>query len=174
MIEGFCIFTVIISKFAFLQVQQKILFLYPFKFSQSMFSITPSVYSSKTKSQLKVFYTVYMIFTISEFIFRVLHSVVSQGCVINQSVISFPAIRINHTLVQFTLVLTLSLRNSDNIGISSFAEQFLTIWVQTLPSRFNIPNTGVLFAAPLPLLPLTRLAPFCSTSLRLQLFKTQL
>ena len=31
-----------------------------------------------------------------------------------------------------------------------------------MPSRFNIPNTGVLFAAPLPLLPLTLLAPFCS------------
>ena len=30
-----------------------------------MFSISPSVYSSKTKSQLKVFYTVYMVFTIS-------------------------------------------------------------------------------------------------------------
>ena len=60
------------------------------------------------------------------------------------------------------------------MGISSLAEQFLTIWVQTLPSRFSIPNTGVLFAAPLPLFPLTLLAPFCSTSLRLQLFKTQL
>ena len=92
-----------------------------------MFSIPPSVYSSKTKSQLKVFYTVYMIFTISEFIFRVLHSVVSFGSVINQSVISFPAIRINHTLVQFTLVLALSLRNSDSVGISSFAKQFFTI-----------------------------------------------
>ena len=40
-----------------------------------------------------------MIFTISEFIFRVLHSVVSFGSVINQSVISFPAIRINNAIV---------------------------------------------------------------------------
>ena len=64
-----------------------------------MFSITPSACSSKTKSQLKVFYTVYMIFTISEFILRMLYSIMSFSSVINQSVISFPAIRINHTLV---------------------------------------------------------------------------
>ena len=64
-----------------------------------MFSITPSACSSKTKSQLKVFYTVYMIFTISEFIFRMLYSIMSFSSVINQSVISFPAIRVNYTLV---------------------------------------------------------------------------
>ena len=33
-----------------------------------MFSISPSIYSSKTKSQLKIFYAIYMVFTISEFI----------------------------------------------------------------------------------------------------------
>ena len=40
-----------------------------------------------------------MIFTISEFIFRMLYSIMSFSSVINQSVISFPAIRVNYTLV---------------------------------------------------------------------------
>ena len=53
-----------------------------------MFSITP-----------EVFYTVYMIFTVSEFILRMLYSIMSFSSVINQSVISFPAIRINNALV---------------------------------------------------------------------------
>lgn len=45
------------------------------------------------------------------------------------------------------------------MGISSLLEQLLTIWTYTFPSLLSNPNTGVLPAAPLPLLPLIRLAP---------------
>ena len=66
MIELLRIFTVIISKFALFKIKQEILFLNTFKFS-----LTP-----------EVFYAVYMIFTVSKFIFRVLHPVVLFGSVI--------------------------------------------------------------------------------------------
>ncbi len=69
-------------------MKQEILFLYPFKFSQSVFSISP-----------KVFYAVDMIFAVSEFIFRVLRSIMSFSPIIYESVISLRAIRINNTLV---------------------------------------------------------------------------
>nr|DAO98493.1 MAG TPA: hypothetical protein [Caudoviricetes sp.] len=65
-----------------------------------MFSISSSVYSSKTKSQLKILNTVYVVFTISKFIFRVFYSIVSFSSVIYQTVIGLPTIRVNNALVQ--------------------------------------------------------------------------
>ena len=70
-----------------------------------MFSISP-----------EIFYAIYMVFTISKFILRMFYSIVCFGSIINQAIVSLPAIRVNNTPSNSL--------NSDNMGISSFAEQF--------------------------------------------------
>jgi len=82
MIESFCIFTVIKSKFVFFKMKQETLFLYLFKFSQPIFSIFPSVCSSNTKSQLKVFNAVDMVFAVGKFILRILYPIMSFSSII--------------------------------------------------------------------------------------------
>ncbi len=52
----------------------------------------------------EVFYTVYMIFTISKFILGMLYSVVCLGSIIYQTVISFPAIRIDSRAIKLAIL----------------------------------------------------------------------
>ena len=54
-----------------------------------MFSITPEILNA-----------VYVVFTISEFIFRMLYSIMSFSSVIYQTVIGFPAIRIDSRAIK--------------------------------------------------------------------------
>ncbi len=54
-----------------------------------MFSIAP-----------EVFYAIDMVFTISKFILRMLYSIMSLSSVINQTVISLPAIRIDSRAIK--------------------------------------------------------------------------
>ena len=79
-----------------------------------MFSISPSALlrfarslsggSSKTKSQLKILNAVYMIFTVSKFILRMLYSIMSFGSVINQSIIGFPVIRVYSRAIKLAIL----------------------------------------------------------------------
>ncbi len=77
-----------------------------------MFSISPPARSSNASRSQKFSIPFMWFFTVSEFIFRVLHSVVSFGSIINQAIIGFPAIKVY------------SIRYIAIIGLSSLTEQF--------------------------------------------------
>ena len=58
-----------------------------------MFSISPEILNA-----------VYMIFTVSEFILRMLYSVVCFSSIINQTIVSFPAIRIDSRTIKLAIL----------------------------------------------------------------------
>ena len=58
-----------------------------------MFSISPEILNA-----------VYMVFTICKFILRMFYSIVSFGFIIYQSVISFPAIRIDSRTIKLAIL----------------------------------------------------------------------
>ena len=91
-----------------------------------------------------------MRYFISEFIVSMLDSIMLFITQVYQTVIAFPAIGVDRALKATLPRIT---------ACSLALEQLGTIFVYTLPLRFNNPNTMVLPLAPRPRLPLVRRAP---------------